>query len=296
MQAPDGAAAPVVSLVVATLGREAELRRLCQSLDAQTWRDFELIVVDQNSDARAARAIAGTLPADRVTVRRVDGRGAAWARNIGLGLARGAWVGFPDDDCWYEPDTLAHLATVIAAPDAPDAVIGHWRELGPAPAAAVIDARAWARLRGPPASMITQFHRRACLLAAGGFDERLGPPAYHAGSEETDLLLRVLRAGARVRVCPALRVHHAVFRPEAGTPAQAYRRVLGRARGTGALYAKHALAPAVVARGLALPWARALANALRPAAAARELALGVGRAQGWWHWRRRHGRQRALPE
>lgn len=279
-----------LSLVVATLGREAELQRLCVSLRDQRTQDFELIVVDQNHDERALRALAAFPDRTRLKVLRVDGRGAAWARNRGLEHARGHWVAFPDDDCWYEPETLSAVLDAVSADAALDGVVGHWVELGPAPAPAVLDGAHFRRLSGIPASMIVQFYRRAGLEAAGGFDERLGPPAYHAGGEETDLLLRVLARGGRIAACPGVRVHHAVYTPREGAARAAFARVLPRARGTGALYAKHRLAPGVVLRGLGAPWARALGCLHRPARAARELALGVGRAQGWWVWRRRYGR------
>ena len=45
---------PRLSLIVATLGREAELSRCLGSLAAQTSRDFEVVVVDQNADDRLA--------------------------------------------------------------------------------------------------------------------------------------------------------------------------------------------------------------------------------------------------
>ena len=40
------------SLLLATLNRTVEMRPLLESLAAQTWRDFELVVIDQNADGR----------------------------------------------------------------------------------------------------------------------------------------------------------------------------------------------------------------------------------------------------
>ena len=42
----------MVSMIVATLNRVDELERLLDSLDSQTYKDFEVIVVDQNPDDR----------------------------------------------------------------------------------------------------------------------------------------------------------------------------------------------------------------------------------------------------
>jgi glycosyltransferase involved in cell wall biosynthesis len=55
-----------VSLIVATVGRMSELHRLLTSLDAQVYKNFELIVVDQNLDDRLENVIASFY--DRLTI------------------------------------------------------------------------------------------------------------------------------------------------------------------------------------------------------------------------------------
>lgn len=273
-------AAPRFSLVMATVGRSGELQRLFDSLLAQTEPRFELIVVDQNADERVA-ALLPRLKQAGVAVQhlRTPERNASAARNLGLRAARGRWVAFPDDDCWYEPETLARAAQRLDARDAPDALVGCWVELNlPAPQLAL---QAWRRFRGGPACMIAQFMRTEAVRRWGGFDDCIAPGCWYGGGEETDLLLRALQAGGRWVHEPTVRVHHA-YGP--GQRPMAWREQLSRSRGTGALYAKHRLSPWVIVRGLLAPPAQALLRRPQALGWGPALAVSLGRLQGWLGW------------
>ena len=269
---------PRFSLVVATFGRSSELRPLVASLLAQTDTGFELIVVDQNADDRVAAQLQPLRQAGVAVQHLRQGvANASAARNRGLQAARGRWVAFPDDDCWYEPDTLARAAQRLAGDDQPDAVVGCWVEIQmPAPH---FDLQAWRRFRGGPACMIAQFMRTDAVRAWGGFDEAIAPGCWYGGGEETDLLLRALHQGARWVAEPAVRVHHAF-----GGPPLGWRTQLSRSRGTGALYAKHRLPSWVVLRGLVAPLAQVLLRRPQALGGAAALAVAAGRLQGWLGW------------
>src|SRR5579864_3540599 len=92
------------SLILATVGRLDEVARFLQHLGRQTYRDFELIIVDQNSDdvlERLIRQYQGCFPVLHLR----SEPGLSRARNVGLQHFSGDVVAFPDDDCWYAPDT-----------------------------------------------------------------------------------------------------------------------------------------------------------------------------------------------
>lgn len=286
--------APLISLVLATAGRCDALQPLLRSLLAQTERRFELVVVDQNRDDRL-QAPLQALVAGGVAVQhlRQPERNLSRARNCGLQAARAALVAFPDDDAWYEPDTLQHAVQQLQVYPADDGLIARWVEIEP-PAAARqgrADLAQWRQFRGPPASSITLFLRTEAVRRWGGFDEDLGVGRWYGAGEETDLLLRALAAGAGLRHVDTVRVRHAA---PTGT-APPWSTAVQRARGTGALYAKHRLPAWVVVRGLVSPPLLSLANHGRALPWRHALALSVGRAQGllgWWLGRHRTHRVR----
>ena len=98
----------MVSLIVATLNRVKELERLLSSLERQSYKDFEVILVDQNSDDRLLPALQEHA-AVRIHHLRSE-RGLSRARNVGLRAAKGDIIALPDDDCWY-PDQLLETVT-----------------------------------------------------------------------------------------------------------------------------------------------------------------------------------------
>src|SRR5262245_58658857 len=116
-----------ISLVLATVGRTTEVERFLRSLEQQTCRDMELIVVDQNEDDRLNEIIStlGSLEIDIVHLRLGD-RNLSKARNFGIARARHEVVGFPDDDCWYEKDLVEVVLANLNSHANLDAIVGRW--------------------------------------------------------------------------------------------------------------------------------------------------------------------------
>lgn len=109
------AATPFFSVLMPTHLRPALLRRSLGSLRAQSFQDFEIIVVADAWDAESAAVAAELLgPADTF-IKRQGKNGPATSRNVAMTQARGEWIVFLDDDDSFEPQ---HLATVRAAIDA----------------------------------------------------------------------------------------------------------------------------------------------------------------------------------
>lgn len=92
---------PVFSVVLPTYNRPAMLRRAVGSVLGQTFRDFELIVVDDGSTAWCASALADVDDSRLRLIRNSTNRGAAEARNVGMDAARGDYLSFLDDDDEY---------------------------------------------------------------------------------------------------------------------------------------------------------------------------------------------------
>lgn len=96
---------PRVSVVIPTYNRREMLRDALDSVFAQTWRDFELIVVDDGSTDGTQEALAARY-GDRVTYVRQENAGSGAARNRGIAGARGEYVAHLDSDCHWAPEKL----------------------------------------------------------------------------------------------------------------------------------------------------------------------------------------------
>ncbi len=278
-----------LSLVLATVGRTVELNRLFDTLAAQTFHDFEVIVVDQNADERLAPVVERARCLG-LAVRhlRHSPPNLAAARNVGIAAASGRWLGFPDDDCWYEALTLERMLLRAAKRDAPQGVIARWVEQDPARPPGTLSWHRSSRFRDLPVSSITLFLRRELAQQIGGFDSRLGVGQWFGAGEETDIVLRALRAGALLAYDPNVLVHHRVDPPAPTVSAVMRRAAALRARGTGAMYAKHRLPAWVIARGLLSPIFKPLARGSLGGEFAHGLAIARGRLQGWLRWSLAH--------
>ncbi len=199
------------SLVMATRGRAAEIGEFCDSLLAQHRADAELIVVDQNGDDRLVPVLARFAERLRITHLRSSVARANHARNLGLRVARGDIVAFPDDDCLYPPGVLDRVAAAFEADPALDLLTGP----AASPAGGLGSGR-WRAEAGPITvenvwTSVIEFNlflRRPVALALGGFDEAMGPGTPLGSAEGNDLVLRALHAGRVARYDPALLVVH----------------------------------------------------------------------------------------
>lgn len=189
-----------LSLVTPSVGRTDELEALLAGLADQPFRNFEWILVDQNEDDRLAPIVARYAGAFPIRHVHSSVRNASHARNLGLALAEGEIVGFPDDDCRYPLNVLRRIAEhfeadpglsllggpLIASTGEP--VNGRW-----APASCPITERTvWITFQGSSMWMRTEAARQA-----GGWDPAIGPGTPWGSSEEPDLALRILRLGRR---------------------------------------------------------------------------------------------------
>jgi len=270
-----------VSLVVATRGRVDELADLFDSLIAQGEPEIEVIVVDQNGDDRLAPVIARFRDRLALRWRRSDVANANHARNLGLRMARGGIVTFPDDDCTYPPGVLARVFAafradpalqVLTGPSAaPDGGLGsgRWRE----DAGEITIGNVWTSV-----IEFNLFVRRETALSLGGFDERLGPGTRFGSAEGNDLVVRALREGHRALYDPRLQIVH----PDKRLTETAVARAELYGAGLGFVLRRHPVPGGIRRSFLIRPAGGALLSLLRgnPLAARYYLATLRGRLRG----------------
>ena len=105
---------PAISIIVPVYKAERFLNECIDSILAQTFTDFELILVDDGSpDSCPALCDAAAAKDKRIRVIHKKNGGQSTARNAGLDAARGEWIAFVDSDDTITPDYCAKLYAAV---------------------------------------------------------------------------------------------------------------------------------------------------------------------------------------
>lgn len=183
---------PLITVYLPTRNRAWLLRDAVQSVLVQTQTDFELIVVDDASSDQTQNVCEQfAIQDERVRVVRLESsRGAPAARNVAIGMARGAFITGIDDDDVMLPN---RLATMLAGLGESDAFVcsSYWLEknrngrvrrtlLHRRARAISLDDLLYRNLVGNQLMTRTDY-----LRAVGGFDEKL------VASQDYDLWTRL---------------------------------------------------------------------------------------------------------
>lgn len=116
---------PELSIIVPVYKVEKYLPRCIDSILAQTFGDFELILIDDGSPDGCGRICDEYARKDkRIVVIHQKNMGVSAARNAGLDIARGRYIGFVDSDDWIEPQMYEAMMDAIRENGADMAVCG----------------------------------------------------------------------------------------------------------------------------------------------------------------------------
>ena len=191
---------PAVSIVLATFNRLELLRSSVDSVLSQTFRDWELIIADDGSDAPTRQFLESLASPGRVRVLWLAHSGrASVVRNAALREARGEYIAFQDsDDLWLPKKLETQLESLRRNParawshtkyrlvDESGAPTAWTRRTGgwPTPGGWILDQL----IRGETViALPSVVASRRLLQEAGGFDERLND------TEDYELWLRLAR-------------------------------------------------------------------------------------------------------
>jgi len=276
---------PLFSLVVSTKGRTSELEALLASLKAQTFADFDVLVVDQNPDGRLEAALAKDWGFALRRLHRPGDRGLSLGRNVGWRESHAEFVLFPDDDCWYPSNFLSYAAQRLAETGA-DVLTGRAADAQ----GRSINGRFETRPQrvGRNSVWTTQIEwvaifRRSLLQALDGYDPGLGVGAttpWQAG-EGQDIVLRALKRGAICCYDPDLFGHH-VELPTHHPDAALIRKGRAYGRGMGFVLRRHGWGWGARLYWVARPVARAGLGLLRRHWSVARYAqqVAIGRLEG----------------
>ena len=180
---------PRVSIVVPCWNAGQFIAGLLDCLAAQTFRDFETIVVDDGSSDPATLKVLAALP-QGITLVRQENRGLSGARNSGFRAAAGEYVLPLDCDDGLAPTFLAKAVAVLGDSPAVDFVFSHMQLVG---SRTGVLERGFNRfdqlfLNQLPYCLLM---RRQAWERVGGYDE-----AMRLGYEDWDFNVRLIATGS----------------------------------------------------------------------------------------------------
>jgi glycosyltransferase involved in cell wall biosynthesis len=197
------AASGMVSVVIPVHNCEQFIAQAIDSILVQTYRDIEVIVVDDGSDDGTAQALQHYMP--QVRYLRQLRQGPGQARNVGVKLARGTYVAFLDADDIWMPEKLALQMNALNSSSRPDMVFSCIDEFVEPSCLETDGLQPRCRLAGYDSG--TLLMRKDAFLRVGLFD-----PKWRAG-EFIDWYARAQEAGLRGVLLPEVlmrrRIHGA---------------------------------------------------------------------------------------
>ncbi|MDY3874181.1 MAG: glycosyltransferase family A protein [Megamonas funiformis] len=198
----------MISLIMATLGRKIEVENMLESLLCQTYKNFEVIIVDQNRPEFLNEIIKKYSNKLKIKHINITEKGLSRARNIGLKYIEGEYIGFPDDDCIYQNDTLKTLVEIFKDNNI-DVVTGSIvRDLKKTTGNDIKKVNIYdVWLKG---ISYTMFFKKNVIKKIGDFDEVLGVGSgtIYGSGEETDFLIRAIENNFLVWNTNKIMIYH----------------------------------------------------------------------------------------
>ncbi len=192
--------APVVSVIIPTYKHRDLVMETLASVWAQTFQDFEIIVIDDGSPDGTAQLLRPLAQEGRIRLIEQENRGQAAARNVGIAQARGEFIALLDDDDLWPDDKLQWQ--VEALRERPHAVLvyGYAHAFGNAFGKEV--DWIWPDCQGPQGQVQEAFYqwnwiaspgqmlvRHDAMRVVNGFDTRIW------GADDWDLYIRLAARG-----------------------------------------------------------------------------------------------------
>lgn len=222
------------SLVLSTLGRYQEVELFLKSLIDQDYKNYELIVVDQNDNDKIKKICEKYRDEIEIKYIHCKEKGLSLGRNIGLKYVSGEIVAFPDDDCEYSFNLLSQInkrfnenVVDIITFKSIDKLSRNdsnskWKKE---------NQKITVKNFSNTAISYTIFIKYKNIIDIK-FDEKLGVGATFGSSEESDLLLSLISKGYQGVYFSDLYAFHPIKLEESS-------RICNYALGTGALMKKH---------------------------------------------------------
>lgn len=226
----------LLSIVVPTVGRTSEIRRLLYSIEPLIKEDIEVIIVDQNPAGYLDSSIPDTLK-DNIQVFRIDEKGVSNARNVGLREAKGEFVNFCDDDAIVQSQFVESVRKAFEEHSESAMVSFRVFDLEedidcmiPFP---IQDCEIRKSNFHKVSIEVAQVWRTSRLRELRGYDPMMGVGSPFGAEEGKDLIIRAFSAGMKMYYVPETCFRHPT---KMDAPLKRY---FSYAEGTAALLVKH---------------------------------------------------------
>ena len=202
----------LVSIIVPTYNHASHLGRALRSVLKQTYKNWELIVVDNHSTDNT-EALVESSNSSRIKYLKINNHGViAVSRNAGVEATEGEWVAFLDaDDFWSEDkiesclrmngvDFIYHRVMSYEVKHENSVEMSgdlNCRDVSNNPYRNLLDS-------GPAPQTSSVIVKRQCLLAVNGFDEH--PDL--VGGEDYDLWVRLAQSGCKFGFLPSIKSYY----------------------------------------------------------------------------------------
>jgi len=196
-----------ISLIMATIGKVDVIDRFCRFLTQQSYDNYELIVVDQNTDGRLDEILNKYTSLFKI-IHLFSSPGLSKARNVGLHHSTGDIIAFPDDDCWYSSGLLKDVIDIFNK-EMLEGITGRLDSKGMGRfdkvEGLVNKFNVWER-----AISVSIFLKKQVIDSIGLFNENLGLGAKSLmqSGEETDYIIRCIEKGFKIKYFPKLIINH----------------------------------------------------------------------------------------
>ena len=210
------------SLIVPTFNRKNLLIEFFKSLEKQDYKNFEVIIVDQNPINFLKNIISHWEKKINIIYKNVSFKGACKARNFGMKFANGKYIAFPDDDTEYAKDTLSLVAQEFLIRDSADMILCNCvdankinRILEKKNAYSINSIYGLLKERIVTSQI---FATRSCLNSyiSDLFDELMGPGSNspYSSNDETDFLIRALKNKKKIYINRSIYIFHPTDYPK----------------------------------------------------------------------------------
>jgi glycosyltransferase involved in cell wall biosynthesis len=171
---------PFFSIIIPVFNRKDLLIRSLDSVFSQTFKSFEVIVVDDNSTDETGEYLKKLQNIHLVVLSNTRGKGACGSRNVGIENAKGEWIAFLDSDDWWEPTKLEVVSNFIHSNKSFGVFysacfyVSEYDELNPIPTLGITgDMSKHLGRMNPIRGFSSVVVKKSLVRLVGGFDEEL---------------------------------------------------------------------------------------------------------------------------